>query len=74
MSWIFGYLGNTERLNISSPPEKPLHSVKNSGLQLYCGGNDRTSFHSVGQKQSGWTVVGIGKKTKDNYEILDKND
>jgi len=71
MSWIIGYFGNGNKLQISSP-EAPLHSFKDSNLNLFAGGNNQTSFFKSNSLDSCWAVAGVGLKSSDSgYKILD---
>ena len=74
MSWIFGYFGNRERLQINSP-ETPIHSYQNSYMILYAGGNKQTIFHkSDALNSSCWVAAGVGlKQSFDGYKNLDVN-
>ena len=75
MSWIFGYFGNRDRLQIKSP-ETPIHSYQNSDLIFYTGGNNNTVFHKSDALNSNcWAVAGVGlKQLGDGYKNLDTND
>jgi len=75
MSWVFGYFGNRERLNIYSP-ETPIHSYTTSNLVLYSGGNKETLFFKSDPLQSKcWVVIGVGlKETGDEYKIFNVSD
>jgi len=74
MSWIFGYFGNRDRLQINSP-EIPLHTFQNSNLILFAGGNNETLFFKSDSLNSNcWTVAGVGlKKSSYGYIILNES-
>jgi len=70
MSWIFGYFGNLDRLQISSP-ETPLHTFKDSNLILCAGGNSETVFFKSDSLNSSWAVAGVGLiQSSEEYKIL----
>lgn len=70
MSWLFGYFGNTDRLEITSP-DIPLYQFKNPNLVLFSGGNTKTSFFKSNSPESCWAVVGVGLESEnDGYRIL----
>ncbi len=74
MSWIFGYFGNTDQKQFTSP-ETPLYQFKDSNLILFAGGNSQTCFFKSNLLDSCWAVVGIGLQTTDtSYRILDTID
>ena len=71
MSWIFGYFGKGERLQINSP-ETPIYSYQSSNLILYAGGNKQTVFYkSDALNSSCWAAAGVGlKQSGDGYKNL----
>ncbi|MDZ7623675.1 MAG: hypothetical protein U5J96_04400 [Ignavibacteriaceae bacterium] len=74
MSWLFGYIGNTERQKITSP-DIPLYQFKDSNLILFAGGNNQTSFFKSNSLDSSWAVTGVGLKSSNNgYQILNENE
>ncbi|MDZ7625094.1 MAG: hypothetical protein U5J96_11720 [Ignavibacteriaceae bacterium] len=74
MSWLFGYIGNTERQKITSP-DIPLYQFKDSRLILFTGGNKQTCFFKSNSLDSCWAVTGVGLKSSDNgYKILNENE
>lgn len=75
MSWIFGYFGNRERLQIDSP-ETPIYSYQSSNLVLYAGGNNLTVFHKSGALNSScWAAAGVGLVQSGNeYKNLNTSD
>jgi hypothetical protein len=75
MSWIFGYFGNCERLQINSP-ETYIYSYQSSSLILYAGGNNQTVFHkSDALNSSCWSAAGVGLRQSGNgYKNLNTSD
>ena len=59
MSWIFGYFGNTDQKQFTSP-ETPLYSFKDSNLILLAGGNKQTCFFKSNSMNSCVTTAGVG--------------
>jgi hypothetical protein len=70
MSWLFGYFGNTEQQNFTSP-ENPLYQFKDSNLILFAGGNKQTCFFKSHIIDSCLAIVGVGlKSVDDSYDVL----
>ncbi len=74
MSWIFGYFGNNQRVEIKSP-DTSIHSYQDSNLIIHSGGNNKTIFFkSYPNLSSCWSVAGVGLlQSGDGYKILDAN-
>ena len=75
MSWILGYFGNRDRLQLSSP-ETPLHTFQDPNLILFVGGNTETIFYKADFLKAGcWAVAGIGlQNSGDEFFILNNTD
>lgn len=74
MSWLFGFLGNTNQKQFSYP-ESPLYSFKDTNLILFAGGNIQTCFFKTDSTNSCQVVVGVGLKSHSlGYKILDSTD
>jgi hypothetical protein len=74
MSWIFGYFGNTDQKQFTSP-ETPLYSFKDSNLILFACGNKQTCFLKSNASDSCWAVAGVGLKSeKDGYNVFSENE